>query len=345
MKKVKIFLGGYINYTNAQNLNCRALAIYLDKDKFEIFTLVVHFGKKKQFEVNTFNCFRPFHISKQIGFLWGILHCDVAYLPKHIDTPLWVLKVAKLLNKTIFTTIEGNVTDENKHNLITLFKGKNKMQKHFSFMNEIYGITRHLIEETKSVLRIKTKPLLLGVDANKFTEKLSEKLSSIVFVGGLIKRKRVEEFLAIAEHYPNLHFHIIGDGPERNNLQQIASKNIVFHGVLNHTKMSEIFQKAELMFLPAKSEGFPKVILEAASAGIPSIVYNTYGASDWIEHKTNGFIVNNFENVKAIVNLLISDSELLQTTSKNAIELAKNFDWKNVIKDWEEVIINLSNGK
>ena len=88
-----------------------------------------------------------------------------------------------------------------------------------------------------------------------------------------------------------------------------------------------------------------KVILEAASAGIPSIVYNTYGASDWIEHKTNGFIVNNFENVKAIVNLLISDSELLQTTSKNAIELAKNFDWKNVIKDWEEVIINLSNGK
>ena len=46
MKKVKIFLGGYINYTNAQNLNCRALAIYLDKDKFEIFTLVVHFGEK-----------------------------------------------------------------------------------------------------------------------------------------------------------------------------------------------------------------------------------------------------------------------------------------------------------
>ena len=345
MKKVKIFLGGYINYTNAQNLNCRALAIYLDKDKFEIFTLVVHFGEKKQFEVNTFNCFRPFHISLQIGFLWGILHCDVAYLPKHIDTPLWVLKVAKLLNKTIFTTIEGNVTNENKHNLITLFKGKKKMQKHFSFTDEIYGITRHLIEETKSVLRIKTKPLLLGVDANKFTEKLSEKLSSIVFVGGLIKRKRVEEFLAIADHYPNLHFHIIGDGPERNNLQQIASKNIVFHGVLNHTKMSEIFQKAELMFLPAKSEGFPKVILEAASAGIPSIVYNTYGASDWIEDKTNGFIVNNFENVKTIVNLLISDSELLQITSKNAIKLAKNFDWKNVIKDWEEVIINLSNGK
>jgi glycosyltransferase involved in cell wall biosynthesis len=345
MKKVKVFLGGYINYTNAQNLNCRALAEYLDKDKFKIFTLTTHFGEKEKFEVNTFNCIRPFRITKQLGFLWGILHCDVAYLPKHIDTPLWVLKVAKLLNKTIFTTIEGNVTDESKPNLITLFNGKKQMQKHFSFTDEIYGITRHIIEETKSVLRIKTKPLLLGVDANKFTAKLSEKLSSIVFVGGLIKRKRVDEFLAIAELYPNLHFHIIGDGPERNNLQQIASKNIVFHGVLNHIKMSEIFQKADLMFLPAKSEGFPKVILEAASAGIPSIVYNTYGASDWMENKKNGFIATDLDDVKSIINELLDNLKLLQITSENAVKLAERFDWKNVIKDWEGVIINLSNGK
>ena len=34
-KKIKVFLGGYVNCTNAQNLNCRALAKYLDKDKFE----------------------------------------------------------------------------------------------------------------------------------------------------------------------------------------------------------------------------------------------------------------------------------------------------------------------
>ena len=34
MSRIKVFLGGYINYTNAQNLNCRAVAEYLDKDKF-----------------------------------------------------------------------------------------------------------------------------------------------------------------------------------------------------------------------------------------------------------------------------------------------------------------------
>jgi len=39
MKKIKIFLGAYINSTNAQNLNCLALAKYLDKDKFDVYTL------------------------------------------------------------------------------------------------------------------------------------------------------------------------------------------------------------------------------------------------------------------------------------------------------------------
>ena len=57
MSKIKVFLGGYINYTNAQNLNCRAIAGYLDKDKFLVSTLTTHFGKNERFEVNTFNCF------------------------------------------------------------------------------------------------------------------------------------------------------------------------------------------------------------------------------------------------------------------------------------------------
>ena len=34
MGKIKVFLGGYINYTNAQNINCRGVAEHLDKNNF-----------------------------------------------------------------------------------------------------------------------------------------------------------------------------------------------------------------------------------------------------------------------------------------------------------------------
>ena len=39
MKKIKIFLGGYVNFPNAQNVNCDNIAQYLDKDNFEIHTM------------------------------------------------------------------------------------------------------------------------------------------------------------------------------------------------------------------------------------------------------------------------------------------------------------------
>ena len=87
-------------------------------------------------------------------------------------------------------------------------------------------------------------------------------------------------------------------------MKQKATENITFHGSLNHKEIDSIFQKTDLMFLPSKSEGFPKVILEAASAGIPSIIYNTYGSSDWMEHKENGFIINKFSEVLELINVL-----------------------------------------
>ena len=44
MGKIKVFLGGYINYTNAQNINCRGVAEHLDKNNFQVYTLTTHLG-------------------------------------------------------------------------------------------------------------------------------------------------------------------------------------------------------------------------------------------------------------------------------------------------------------
>ena len=228
MKKIKVFLGGYINYTNAQNLNCRAIAESLNKEKFEVYALKVHFGDNKKYTLKSFNCFKPFHITQHFGFLWGILHCDVAYLPKHIDTPVWVLKLAKWLKKPIFTTIEGNITDLSKPNLIELFRSQHKMKNHFSYFNAVFGITQQLINSTHQVIKMRETPLFLGVDLKNSSHHNKEKLSSIVFVGSLIKRKGIYEFIALSRLYPNIQFKIIGEGPEKKALQNKRFLNVTF---------------------------------------------------------------------------------------------------------------------
>ena len=55
----------------------------------------------------------------------------------------------------------------------------------------------------------------------------------------------------------------------------------------------------------------------------------------------NGFIVNDFEQLTTILRNLIDNENLLTRNSEGAILLAKRFDWKIVIREWENLIYNL----
>ena len=98
----------------------------------------------------------------------------------------------------------------------------------------------------------------------------------------------------------------------------------------------------QLHIFPSRSEGFPKVILETASAGVPSLVYSDYGASQWIDNYQNGFVVQTLDEMKAVVDDLLNNKVSLIQISKNAIQLGLSYDWRLKIKVWQETILALS---
>ena len=341
-KKIKIFLGGYLNYTNAQNLNCLALAKYLDSTKFTTYALSVYFLPKIKSPAILFNCFYPFKISSIIGFLWGVLKCDVIYLPKHHSTPRLILILSNLLGKKIFTTIEANMCDKLKErNMIKAFGSNDKLISYFSYFKNIFPITKYISDNSNCGVHLRRKVLCLGVDTDNFAPILKDNLRNIVFIGSLVNGKGTHEFIQLAKIFNKLNFHIIGDGPLRKELQNISTANIFFHGLLANDKLRHLLSNMDLHILLSRNEGFPKVILETAASGIPSILYSDYGAEEWIRHRYNGFVVNNIDDVVAIIKELEKDSFLLSEISKKAINFSKLFDWKLIVKDWEKIIFNL----
>ena len=339
--KIKIFLGGYINYTNAQNLNCLALAKHLDSSKFTTYALSVNFLPEIKCKAILFHCFYPFRISSVLGFLWGVIKCDIVYFPKHKSQPVWVLYFAKIIRKKIFTTIENNMCDIEKESMINSFKGKINLVNYFKYIPNIFGITQYIIDNANCGVKLENRVLYLGVESDIYSSKVRNKLKNIVFVGSLNKRKRVGELLELAEIFPDINFNIIGDGIDMQSLKIKAANNVIFFGHLSQLELASKFNEMDLHILPSKSEGFPKVILEAASAGIPSIVYSDYGASEWISNNENGFIVNDFEQLTEVILRLLDNESLFARNSEGAILLAKKFDWKSVINEWDDVICNL----
>ena len=363
MKKKRIFLGGYIDYLNAQNINCKSIATHLDKNIFEVYTMNFSNNNYELIPgVSIFNCFKPYQISIPIAMILGLIRCDIAYFPKHLDTPNWLLKFARILRKPVFTTIEMNMCDRSKLNLIDNFGDVDKMKRHFDLIPYVYGISKFIIYQSTCGVKLQKNPLYLGVDNEHFFYRESESLKDIVFIGSLIQRKNIEEFFKLAKKFPNLNFHVVGNkkylkvsrkrkinykdewqNKTKKNTELEFLDNITLHGKLSRDNLPKLLRNMDLLFLPSRSEGFPKVILEAAASGVPSIVYSDYGASEWIENGKNGFVVNEFDEVISIVNQLIDNNHLLQSCSKSVVCLAQDFSWKNKIKFWEDEINNILN--
>lgn len=353
-QKIKVFLGAYINSTNAQNLNCQALAQHLDKNKFQIYTLELYSGnleskKGKIPGVKIFNCFRPFKVSKYLGFLWGIWHCDVAYLPKR-ELNNWTTFFLKLFSKKSFSTVEGVFDEENLKSAHEIHGSYENFLKSLKGFDKLYSITNFLKTYNFKNHHIKTeqKILYLGCETSIFQSNNQQNagLKSIIYIGRLKKRKGIYDLVTLAEHFPDLEFNVYGNGEEYDELvimlKEKKLKNFNLKGTVTHTELAEALQNSDLHILPSRSEGFPKVTLETAAAGVPSVVYADYGAAEWITHNKNGFVVESLEDTIATINYLQENPQDLQAISKNAIALAQSFDWKVLVKDWEEEIIKLS---
>ena len=346
-KKIKLFIGAYINQTNAQNLNARLLASHLDSSKIEVVALSLYSGNLSiPKNIKTIKCFWPHVLSKYAAYLFGIIKCDVAYLPKG-ECSSWLIFLIKILNKKTFTTIEGIYDKKNLEKAISFFGSKNSLLKWHSAQDENYSITAFLAKfnEKKIGLKSESKPLYLGVDGDLFEFSLKTKLSDVIMIGYNLKNKGIEDYLALADSFKDLNFHVVGDIDDYDLSKQIRVskvKNIVMHGRLDHEALNQLLKKIDLHIFPSRSEGFPKVILETASSGVPSLIYADYGASEWMKTNYDGIIVENIDEMKLAIKNLISSKELISSLSKNARKLALDFDWKIRIKDWESVILTLA---
>jgi glycosyltransferase involved in cell wall biosynthesis len=121
---------------------------------------------------------------------------------------------------------------------------------------------------------------------------------TIVTVANLRPEKSHETLLAAAatlvEAHSELRFRIVGDGPRRAELEQLAAtlgltRHVEFLG--HREDVPSLLADADLFVLPSRSEAFPNGAIEAMAAGLPVIACATGGLLDLIEHDRTGILV------------------------------------------------------
>lgn len=348
MDRIKVFLGGYVNSINSQNLNCLALARALDATQFECGVMTLYSGASTPDldGIKIFHCSWPHRINRWITYLRGIFWCDVAYLPKR-EIPGFTRWLCSILHRKSFCTVEGIFDDANYESAVNAYENERVFLESFSGFNKVYAITEFVGDYPHRGLKIniQRRVLRLGVDTSMFEAKSQTRnsLKNIVFIGRILRRKGIFDFLELARAFPLHQFHLVGDGEDVEAFRQasVEQTNIHLHGVLGREALSELLQLMDLHCLLSRSEGFPRVVIETAAAGIPSVVYADYGAEGWIRSGYNGYVVTNLDEVVTLLGELSGDPGLLSRMSVNAIELAKKWSWLEVVGDWQEEIQSL----
>ncbi len=109
--------------------------------------------------------------------------------------------------------------------------------------------------------------------------------------------KGLENLIKTAEYFKNNEstaFIIVGDGPERTNLEKIIKEADLGHKVflLGSIPDSKVYLSAlDIFILPSLKEGFPFALIEAMAAKLPVVATRVGAVPEIINNGKNGFIV------------------------------------------------------
>ena len=104
----------------------------------------------------------------------------------------------------------------------------------------------------------------------------------------------IEAARSVVQARPKTGFLLIGDGPQRTELEaQISEAGLAEHVVLAgfRSDVDRLLPHVDVVAVPSFTEGLPNVVLEAFCAGVPVVATAVGGTPEVVENGVNGYLV------------------------------------------------------
>jgi glycosyltransferase involved in cell wall biosynthesis len=190
------------------------------------------------------------------------------------------------------------------------------------------------------------------IDPDKYiscrTEQPLDNCINFLYVGTFALEKGVMDLLAainlIHKKLPLARWLIIGGGPAENIARDYVKRKglqaqVEITGWLSSQKLSEYYTKANIFVLPSHAEGFPNVLLEAMSAGLPVITTAVGGIPGILRDGVHGLFVQQPGDPNELAKqmlVLANDYNQRKKYSIAVIEHATNHH--HIEKNWDKFV-------
>lgn len=196
-------------------------------------------------------------------------------------------------------------------------------------------------------------------ETNQILQKRHETIDKDVFfqgefricgVGKLMPNKRFDRVLRIhqrlMEQGYSVHTYLLGDGPERKELELFTRKNQLSQSVTflgYQTNPYKYVANCDLFVCASIAEGFSTAATEALIVGTPVCTVEVSGMKEMLgENNEYGIVTENDEEaLYQGIKRLLDDPELLDYYKKQASLRGKAFSTENTVKAVEEMLLSL----
>lgn len=188
-----------------------------------------------------------------------------------------------------------------------------------------------------------SKPILMPIDIVGKNRKIC------LSVGRLSKEKRCSEiitaFNSVVNKFPDWDMVVLGDGPEREKLEQKVSSlglegRVYLPGRVGN--LSDWYFFADAYVMNSSVEGFPNALLEAMAHGIPVISGDCdTGPKEIITDGVDGLLVSSSKDQKELsmaMSKIFGDHKFSQTLGQSATRVRTRFSLDLIGSKWDDLI-------
>lgn len=181
-----------------------------------------------------------------------------------------------------------------------------------------------------------------------FKKGISKKCKKIIFLGAVKPSKGINVILESADNLDeSVEIDVYGpleEGIRKEDFNK--NTNINYRGILDSDEIITTLKKYDLLILPTffPAEGYPGVIIEAYSVGIPVITTNWRAIPEIVDEKSGILIqTKNSEALSEAINILVKNAKLYRSKCLGAKEKAQEFSLKywgdELLKNIDDLII------
>ena len=178
-----------------------------------------------------------------------------------------------------------------------------------------------------------------GVNTTMFSPGLSEekKKQQIVHLSNFRPVKQsfmvVEVFASLLSQYPDATLLMVGDGPEREQVERLCEKygissSVIFTGSIPPEQVVIALRASSFLLVTSRYESFSLSALESMACGIPVVSLDVGGIGSVVMHRKTGILVseeNAIENLTRACDSLLSNKKQIEAYGRAGRERALLF--------------------